>query len=256
MITRTWRGRVRTERAQEYVGIVERTGMAGYRSTPGNRGAQVLTRDLGDGSTEIVTLSWWDDLDVVRGFAGDDLERARYYPEDDDFLLERDPTVSHHEVAPPSGPGTRSETETLLAYLDRLRRDLVRDLSDLTEEQARRPMVPSGTSLLGIVHHLTGVEEHWFERVFAGQDRDPDRSFAPPEGLSTAEVVARYEQVWERSDRVARGSHPEALAAVPDPGEEGLDALRSVLVHLVEETARHVGRADILRELLDGRTND
>ena len=74
--------------------------MDGYRATAGNRGAQVLTRDLGDGTTEIVTLSWWDDLEVVRAFAGDDVEVARYYPEDDEFLLDREPTVAHFEVAP------------------------------------------------------------------------------------------------------------------------------------------------------------
>ncbi len=58
MIARMWRGCVRTEKAAEYVDIVERTGMDGYRRTPGNRGAQLLTRDLGDGRTELITLSW------------------------------------------------------------------------------------------------------------------------------------------------------------------------------------------------------
>ena len=59
MIARMWRGWVRTEKAAEYVEIVERTGMAGYRRTPGNEGAQLLTRDLGDGRTEIITLTLW-----------------------------------------------------------------------------------------------------------------------------------------------------------------------------------------------------
>jgi heme-degrading monooxygenase HmoA len=101
MIARMWRGWVRTERIAEYVGIVERTGMAGYRTTPGNRGAQLMTRDLGDGRTELVTLSWWEDLDHVRAFAGDDIETAKYYPEDDEFLLDREETVAHFVVAEP-----------------------------------------------------------------------------------------------------------------------------------------------------------
>jgi len=150
----------------------------------------------------------------------------------------------------------RSETETLLAYLGHLRREVVRTLRDLEEEQVRRPGVPSGTSLLGIVHHLTGVEEHWFQRVFAGEDHERDKSFAPPEALSTADVVTRYRQVCDRSDEIVRASSPEALSAIANPGEGGLDPLRSVLVHMVEETARHAGQADILRELLDGTTND
>lgn len=100
MIARMWRGRVHTDRVDEYVGIVEGTGMTEYRATPGNRGAQLLTRDLGAGRTELITLSWWDDLDVIRAFAGDDIEKAKYYPEDDEYLFDREPTVSHFEVAP------------------------------------------------------------------------------------------------------------------------------------------------------------
>ena len=100
MIARTWRGWVHTERLEEYVEILERTGMPEYRATPGNQGAQLLTRDLGDGRTELMTLSWWDDLDVIRAFAGDDIEAAKYYPEDDGFLFERETTVSHFEVGP------------------------------------------------------------------------------------------------------------------------------------------------------------
>jgi len=105
VIARMWRGWVRTEQAEEYVDIVERTGMTGYRDTAGNQGAQILTRDLGDGRTEIITLSWWSALADIRAFAGDDIEVARYYPEDDPYLLDREPNVSHFEVAPPT-PGS------------------------------------------------------------------------------------------------------------------------------------------------------
>ena len=105
MIARMWRGWVASEKAAAYAAYVEETGVSEYRTTPGNRGAQLLTRDLGDGRTEIVTLSWWDSLDDVRAFAGDDVEVARFYPEDDEYLVDRETTVSHFEVAegPPSG---------------------------------------------------------------------------------------------------------------------------------------------------------
>ena len=107
MIARMWRGWVRTEKLVEYIEIVERTGMAGYRRTPGNAGAQLLTRDLGDGRTELITLSWWSDLDDIRAFAGDDIQAAKYYPEDDEYLLDREPTVAHFAVASPhQGPAT------------------------------------------------------------------------------------------------------------------------------------------------------
>ena len=98
MIARMWRGWVRTEDRDVYVEYVEQTGMSGYRRTPGNRGAHLLTRDLDDGRTEIVTLSFWDSREVIAGFAGDDIARAVFYPEDDRYLVDRETTVTHFDV--------------------------------------------------------------------------------------------------------------------------------------------------------------
>src|SRR5215217_4826995 len=98
VIARMWRGWVRTEDRAAYVEYIEGTGMAGYRATPGNEGAWMLARDLGEGRTEIVTFSLWASLDAIRAFAGDDIERAVFYPEDDRFLLDRETTVTHFEV--------------------------------------------------------------------------------------------------------------------------------------------------------------
>lgn len=97
MIARIWRGAVRSEDAHEYVGYVRDTGIEHYRSTPGNQGAWILHRRLDD-RTEILTFSLWEDMDAVRAFAGDDPERAVYYPEDDRFLVERGETVEHYDV--------------------------------------------------------------------------------------------------------------------------------------------------------------
>ena len=102
MIARMWRGWVRREDRDVYVDYVEETGMSEYRRTPGNRGAHLLTRDLGDGRTEIVALSIWESLEAVRGFAGDDISRAVFYPEDDRWLVDREITVSHFEVHSPA----------------------------------------------------------------------------------------------------------------------------------------------------------
>jgi heme-degrading monooxygenase HmoA len=98
LIARIWRGWVRTDRAAAYVGYIAGTGIAEYRETRGNLGAQMLTRDLGDGRTEVLTLSWWESLDSIRGFAGADISVAVYYPEDDDYLIDRESTVVHYEV--------------------------------------------------------------------------------------------------------------------------------------------------------------
>jgi len=101
MIVRMWRGIVRSELLDEYAEIVERTGLAEARQTPGNRGAQLLTRDLGEGRSELITLSWWDGLENIRAFAGDDISVAKYYPEDDPYLLDRDETVAHYQLGEP-----------------------------------------------------------------------------------------------------------------------------------------------------------
>ncbi len=98
MIARQWHGAVLAERADAYLRYLEETGIPDSKATPGNRGVFVLTRREGK-VAHFVFLSLWESLDAIRAFAGDDIERARYYPEDRDFLLELEPTVTHYEVA-------------------------------------------------------------------------------------------------------------------------------------------------------------
>jgi heme-degrading monooxygenase HmoA len=97
MVARIWRGAVRSADAGEYADYMRRTGLAAYRATPGNRGAWMLRRDVED-RTEFVMFTLWDSLDAVKAFAGDDYERAVFYPEDDRFLIERDLVSSHYTV--------------------------------------------------------------------------------------------------------------------------------------------------------------
>jgi heme-degrading monooxygenase HmoA len=97
VIARTWRGWTRREDADEYLAYVEQTGLSAYRATPGNQGAWILRHDDGD-RTEFVTLSFWDSLDAVRGFAGDEVEQAVFYPEDDRFLVDREDKVTHWTI--------------------------------------------------------------------------------------------------------------------------------------------------------------
>lgn len=98
LILRKWSGVIRTADEDAYVAYIAETGTADYASTPGNRGFQMLLRALDDGRSEVTTLSWWDSLDAIRAFAGEHIEIARYYPEDDRFLLERPLHVEHHRV--------------------------------------------------------------------------------------------------------------------------------------------------------------
>jgi len=97
MIARMWRGRTPAARADAYFAFLQRTGIADYRATAGNHGVRVLRRIDGD-EAEFVLISLWESYEAIRRFAGDDVERAFYYPEDEDFLLTFEPTVTHVEV--------------------------------------------------------------------------------------------------------------------------------------------------------------
>lgn len=97
-ILREWRAEIRRERRDEYVQYVTATGIVHYRETPGNLGAAIATRDLDARRSEIVVLSWWTDREVIRAFAGNDIGAARYYPEDDAFLVTKPAGVQHYEV--------------------------------------------------------------------------------------------------------------------------------------------------------------
>jgi heme-degrading monooxygenase HmoA len=98
MILRKWTGRIRTRDREAYVAYVMETGVGDYARTPGNLGYQLLVRDIGEDATEVTTLSWWASMDAIRGFAGPQPETARYYPEDDRFLIDRPLHVEHHQV--------------------------------------------------------------------------------------------------------------------------------------------------------------
>ena len=98
VILRRWSACIRTADEADYIAYIAGTGLDDYRATPGNLGAQMLVRTLGNGESEVTTLSWWESLDAIAAFAGADIDRARYYPEDDRFLLTRPDNVEHHRV--------------------------------------------------------------------------------------------------------------------------------------------------------------
>jgi len=98
MIARTWHGAVPDAKADAYETYLQLTGIPDYETTPGNRGVFILRRSDG-GVTNFLLITLWDSYEAIRAFAGDDPERARYYPEDTDYLLELEPSVIHYEVA-------------------------------------------------------------------------------------------------------------------------------------------------------------
>lgn len=98
MIARIWRGMTRADQADEYLAYLEKTGLKDFRATPGNRGAWIL-RKVEDRTAEFLVVSFWEDFEAIRRFAGTEPQRAVYYPEDGRFLLGKEPNVTHYEVA-------------------------------------------------------------------------------------------------------------------------------------------------------------
>jgi uncharacterized damage-inducible protein DinB len=157
-------------------------------------------------------------------------------------------------------PFTGDEKESLFASLDRHRDAVLWKLEGLDDEQVRRPMVPSGTSLLGLVKHLASVEYGWFCETFGrpsdavpfDQD-DPEADMRAATHETTADIVSFYSRARRAADTVI---HELDLDAVGTSWSGETVSLRWVLVHMIEDTARHAGHADIVRELIDGATGD
>ena len=152
---------------------------------------------------------------------------------------------------PPRAIG--DDRTTLVALLQYQRESVLRKVDGVSDEDARRAPVPTGTSLLWLVKHLARAEALWFLERFAGEQVEPelvDHDVGPEDTLETA--IDRYRTTWARSDAVIAASDLNTLCAGID--DEPNPNLRWVLAHLLEETARHAGHADILRELIDGRT--
>jgi uncharacterized damage-inducible protein DinB len=146
------------------------------------------------------------------------------------------------------------ERETLQAFLDMQRGILVRKVRGLAEDQARRRLVPSGTTLAGLVRHLTWVEREWFRLTLAGEDI----TLPADDGWDTGdqpveELIGDYEAACAESRAVA-GSMELSDGSKQPHKHLGQVSLRWVLVHMIEETSRHLGQADILREQTDGAT--
>jgi len=153
--------------------------------------------------------------------------------------------------------GTGSERPVLEAFLDFHRQVLVSKVDGISENEARRRRVPSKTTLAGLIKHMIGVERGWFQEVLAGRNPEDigpnvgggDESWDLAESETVSSLVKEYEQTCEQSRQTAARFALDD--AVPQPDMDQV-SLRWIYVHMIEETARHVGHADILREQTDG----
>jgi uncharacterized damage-inducible protein DinB len=145
------------------------------------------------------------------------------------------------------------ELDTALAFLSFARHCVLKKTDGLSDEQLRRVLVASGTSIPGLVQHLAEAERYWFGYHLTGLHYDFDLGMAVPEDLAASDVIADYRAAIEESDRAIRAADgPEQPVTIPVDGNR--HTLRFVLAHMTSETARHAGHADILREQIDGTT--
>lgn len=155
-----------------------------------------------------------------------------------------------------------TEKETLAHYLQRSREALLWKLEGLSERDVRWPMTRTGTNLLGIVKHVASVELGYFGEVFdrpSGislpwfDDAAPDNAdMWATANESRADIIDLYHRSWAHADRTIEELPLDAPGRVPWWGDAGEVTLHRILVHMIDETARHTGHADILRELIDG----
>ena len=147
---------------------------------------------------------------------------------------------------------TGSEREQIESFLHDNRVEIVGLLDGLTEEQARVRLVPSLTTLLGLVKHAAFAERVWFDVALAGRTRAEiglpktvDESFMLTDGDTVESVLAQYRQAWANADEIASAYSLDDLAM---HNRRGPLSLRWIYVHMIEELARHAGHGDILRE--------
>jgi uncharacterized damage-inducible protein DinB len=147
-------------------------------------------------------------------------------------------------------------------YLQRAREALLWKMEGLSEYDIRRPLTRTGTNLLGIVKHVASVELGYFGEVFGRpvdielpwfeDDAEPNADMWATPDQSRAEIVDMYRRSWQLADDTIAALPLDAPGEVPWWGDQGAVTLHRILVHMIAETQRHAGHADIVRELIDG----
>lgn len=169
-------------------------------------------------------------------------------------------------------PMQADERTTLVSFLDYFRSTLLEKAADLTDAEARRATCrPSSLNLMGLIRHMAEVERYWFRRVWADDETatplfygeahptgDPDGDIHPSETDTIADAVEAWlTEIEAARDAVARAASLDDIAAMPPtPHRPTAPSMRWILVHMIEEYARHCGHADLIREAIDGRTGD
>ena len=255
MIARSWDGVTPAAQADEYADYVRRTGVTDLAATDGNLGVYLLRRREGE-RARFRVLSLWDSMEGVRRFAGDDAERARYYPEDARFLLALEPHVEHFDVVAAEGgtareAGALAEELQVLAHGDAWHGPALDELlANVSPETAVARPIPGGHTLWELVVHVTGWIDVWRRRLEGEVVDEPEEGDfpAPPEATARA---------WADAKDRLRVAHERLVARVAALSDADLDALvtgrdytvRFLVRGAIRHTVYHSGQIGLLRKL-------
>lgn len=162
----------------------------------------------------------------------------------------------HRPLPPFVGP----EKDMLLGFLDFQRETAIWKLQGVSEEQARKRLGPSGLTLIGIVNHLGFAERAWFRSALTGEDLsatptpdDAELYWTVPADVSIDDVIAGYREEIARSNAIIAAHDLDTIAVRPRRNRPPM-TLRWIMLHMIEEVARHCGHMDLIRESIDGQT--
>jgi heme-degrading monooxygenase HmoA/uncharacterized damage-inducible protein DinB len=254
MIARIWDGVTDAGRSDEYAEYVRRTGVRDAVSTEGNRGMYVFRQEKA-GRARFRVVSLWESMDAVRRFAGEEPERARYYPEDEGFLHALEPEVEHYDVAVAEGAFTGGEAAGLAEELRLIAEGdawhgpgLAGVLAGVSAERAAARPVPGAHSIWEIVLHIAAWTDVFLRRLEGeALDEPPDGDFPPASELTPrawTEAEARLRAVHGRlADRVGRLRASDLLAKVPGRDYSVGYMVRGAIRHAVY----HSGQIGLLK---------
>jgi uncharacterized damage-inducible protein DinB/heme-degrading monooxygenase HmoA len=255
MIARSWDGVTPAAQADEYADYVRRTGVTDLAATDGNQGVYLLRRREGD-RARFRVLSLWDSMEGIRRFAGDDAERARYYPEDARFLLALEPNVEHFEVVA-AARGAAGEAAALAEELRVLARgdawhgpSLEEMLSEVSAETAAARPIPRAHTIWELVLHVTGWTDVFRRRLEGTAVEEPEQGDYPPAPQATAAA-------WAEATGGLFAAHDRLVARVSRMSAADLDApvpgrsfpARFLVRGAIRHTVYHSGQIGLLRKL-------
>ncbi|HJS58184.1 MAG TPA: DinB family protein [Vicinamibacteria bacterium] len=254
MIARIWDGSTRAKHGDEYLEYLRRTGVAECTSTQGNRGVWVLRRAEG-GEARFRFVSIWDSMDAVTRFAGSEPEKARYYPDDERFLLALEPRVEHFEVAIAADAPSREAAE-LADELKRLWHGdawhgpaLAELLADVTADRAATRVIPGGHTVWELLLHVTAWSDVFRRRIDGKAVEEPEEGDFPaaPEASAQgwAEARVRAERVHERLTASVDALTAAALDATT-PGRPF--SVRFLVRSAIRHVVYHSGQIGLLKK--------